>query len=151
MRRVLLIEGGESTRNGRFAQRNANRRLPGAESSTIVEQTAGEMAKTPGAASSGMTRGGQICIVGPPIPASTGADVTVGTASRGVISIAVLLLDPRSCERQSGSTLSARGEVRQGLRQSTSSNHGIGDRPSVVRIQLNKSWELATMRTSLRS
>ena len=110
--RVLLIEGGESTRNGRFAQRNANRRLPGAESSTIVEQTAGKLRKTLFAANSGMTRGGQICIVGPPIPASTRTDVTVGAASRGVISIAVMgLAKPRKTFARVHEARSGKGSV----------------------------------------
>ena len=101
-----------STRNGRFAQRNANRRVPGAESSTIVEQTAGKLRKTLFAASSGMTRGGQICIVGPPIPASTRTDVTVGAASRGVISIAVMgLAKPRKTFARVHEARSAKGSV----------------------------------------
>ena len=47
-----------------------------------------ELAKTLFDTSSGMTRGGQICLVGPPIPASNRTDVTIGAVTRGVISTA---------------------------------------------------------------
>ena len=101
-----------NSRQSRVGQRDANRRVAGAESSTIVEQTAGKLRKTLFAANSGMTRGGQICIVGPPIPASTRTDVTVGAASRGVISIAVMgLAKPRKTFARVHEARSGKGSV----------------------------------------
>ena len=43
-----------------------------------------------------------------------------------------------ACEAAKDIRSSARGEVRQGFRPSTSRNHGLGHRPSAVQIQLNK-------------
>ena len=51
----------------------------------IVDATAGEPAKTLGATSSGMARGGKIChLVGPPLRGLIRADVTMGVLSQGV-------------------------------------------------------------------
>ena len=55
----------------------------------IDDRAAGELAKMLFAAGSGMTRGGQIYLVGPSIPESTRTDMTIGAASRGVISAAM--------------------------------------------------------------
>jgi hypothetical protein len=80
-----------SSRQSRVNQLHANRREAGAQPSSIDDQTAGELAKTLFAARSGMTRGAQfrrrqISLVGPPIPVSARTDMTIGAASRGVIS-----------------------------------------------------------------
>ena len=51
----------------------------------IVDATAGEPAKTLGATSSGMARGGKIYhLVGPPLRGLIRADVTIGVLSQGV-------------------------------------------------------------------
>jgi hypothetical protein len=80
-----------SSRQSRVNQLDANRREAGAQPSSIDDQTASELAKTLFAARSGMTRGAQfrrrqISLVGPPTPVSARTDMTIGEASRGVIS-----------------------------------------------------------------
>ena len=65
-------------------------RSDGPTSTVIVGQTPGELGKTLFAASSGVTRGVQIRLAGPPIRVLTRTNVTVGAASRRVISKAAM-------------------------------------------------------------
>ena len=66
-------------------------RSDGPTSTLIVGQTPGELGKTLFAASSGVARGVQIQLAGPPIRVLTRTNVTVGAASpRGVISKAAM-------------------------------------------------------------
>ena len=65
--------------------------------------------------------------------------MTIGAASRGVISAAAMRPAREVPEHNRVPLWSARGKFRQGFRPSTSDNHGTaGGRPSGAQIQLNK-------------